>query len=342
MISVPLPHKKKYYKHVLIIGPQTEIPYYIQLLKEKTHKSVRITGIVTYEGVTGKVDSRRVLGTVNEFEKILNNHLIDSVFIISDTFPHFEKAKEIIKLCEEEGIETSLITEFYKELAQKGMYDELYNIIYGMPIFNYNPGISPAGKAIKRAGDVILSIIALILLTPLFILIILLIKLDSPGPAIFKQTRVGEHGRHFEIYKFRTMYEFAAKKKASLLKHSEVDGPVFKMENDPRITRVGKLLRKWSVDEMLQFHNVLRGEMSLVGPRPALPSEVEKYKSWYRKRLSVKPGIMCLWQVEKRCATGFEEWMRSDIYYVDHWSLWLDFTILIRAIPAVIFGKGAK
>ncbi len=185
------------------------------------------------------------------------------------------------------------------------------------------------------------SSIALFLLLPLFLLVSLLIKLDSRGPIFFIQERVGLNKRRFKLFKFRTMTPNAEELRDQLAELNEVSGPVFKIKNDPRLTRVGKWLRKMSIDELPQLINVLIGNMSLVGPRPPIPTEVEQYKWRDRRRLSMKPGITCLWQVNGRSNVPFERWMELDKEYIDNWSLWLDFKILAKTIPAVIRGSGA-
>jgi lipopolysaccharide/colanic/teichoic acid biosynthesis glycosyltransferase len=168
-----------------------------------------------------------------------------------------------------------------------------------------------------------------------------LIKRSSKGPVFFKQQRVGYNGRLFNCLKFRTMVENAEELRDDLLELNEMDGPVFKIKNDPRLTKVGKILRKTSIDELPQFINVLRGDMSLVGPRPPIPSEVKEYELVDRRRLSMRPGITCLWQVNGRNSIPFEKWMELDRQYIDQWSLWLDFKILAKTIPAVLRGSGA-
>ena len=170
----------------------------------------------------------------------------------------------------------------------------------------------------------------------------LAIKLDSPGPVFFRQRRVGLQGRTFDIFKFRSMYLDAEERLESLRAQNEMSGPVFKMKNDPRITRVGRFIRRTSLDEFPQFWNVLRGEMSVVGPRPPLPSEVRQYKRWQRRRLSVKPGITCVWQISGRNNIDFDRWMQLDLEYIDQWSLWNDIQICLKTIPAVLGSRGAQ
>ena len=196
-------------------------------------------------------------------------------------------------------------------------------------------------KLVKRPFDIASSLLGLLLLSPVFLLIAVLIKLDSPGPVFFRQRRVGKSGRQFTFYKFRSMVQEAEELKKRLLHLNEVDGPAFKISDDPRVTQVGRLLRRTSADELPQLWNVLRGDMSLVGPRPPLPSEVEHYEHWQREKLEVVPGITCLWQISGRSHIGFTEWMRLDIEYIRKQSLGLDVKILARTLPAVVSRRGA-
>jgi exopolysaccharide biosynthesis polyprenyl glycosylphosphotransferase len=193
----------------------------------------------------------------------------------------------------------------------------------------------------KRAIDIVLAMITLILLSPIFVLVALMIKLDSPGPVFFIQTRVGKWGKLFSCLKLRSMYVDAEARKSELASFNEADGPVFKIKDDPRITRIGRIIRKWSLDEIPQLINVLRGEMSLVGPRPPLPSEVAQYEYYQLRRLDVKPGITGLQQVSGRSNLDFTEWISLDIEYIERRSLWFDMLILLRTIPAVISTRGA-
>jgi exopolysaccharide biosynthesis polyprenyl glycosylphosphotransferase len=196
---------------------------------------------------------------------------------------------------------------------------------------------------IKRLMDIVFSFIALVLIAPVCAVVTVIIKMTSPGPVLFVQKRVSMNGRVFDLYKFRTMVQDAEAKLADLQHLNEMKGPAFKMAKDPRITAIGAFLRKTSIDEFPQFLNVLKGDMSLVGPRPPLPKEVEQYDDWQRRRLSMRPGITCIWQIQGRNRiTDFEEWARLDLRYIDNWSLWLDIEILLKTVPAVVFGIGAK
>jgi exopolysaccharide biosynthesis polyprenyl glycosylphosphotransferase len=194
---------------------------------------------------------------------------------------------------------------------------------------------------LKRLIDIAFSFFGLLFGAPLLALIALAIKLDSPGPILFRQERVGKGGRRFVCYKFRSMVEGAEEQKASLRGLNEADGPIFKMKDDPRVTRMGRWLRRFSLDELPQLYNVLRGEMSLIGPRPPLPEEVAQYQAWHMRRLEVSPGITGLWQVSGRSELPFDEMVLLDIYYAEQWSPALDMKIFLRTIPKLIFGDGA-
>jgi exopolysaccharide biosynthesis polyprenyl glycosylphosphotransferase len=199
----------------------------------------------------------------------------------------------------------------------------------------------PYRRLVKRPFDVAASLLGLLVLSPVFLIIAVLIKLDSPGPVFFRQRRVGKNGFFFTFYKFRSMVEDAEELKKRLLHLNEVDGPAFKISDDPRVTRVGRFVRRTSIDELPQLWNVLRGDMSLVGPRPPLPGEVEHYEGWQREKLEVVPGITCLWQISGRSHIGFTEWMRLDVEYIRKQSFALDMKILARTLPAVVSRRGA-
>lgn len=194
---------------------------------------------------------------------------------------------------------------------------------------------------LKSLFDKILSALAILLTSPLLLLIAVAIKIDDPGPAIYKQTRVGKDRRTFTMYKFRSMHVNADARLEELKHLNEKDGPVFKISNDPRITRVGRFIRKFSLDEFPQFFNVFKGEMSIVGPRPPLVKEVEQYTPYQMQRLNVKPGLTCYWQVSGRSNLSFDEWVKMDIQYIQERSLWVDFKVILKTIPAVLFGRGA-
>ena len=201
--------------------------------------------------------------------------------------------------------------------------------------------LPPLSAGIKRWIDIIGTLTILTVSIPIILVTIILIKVTSPGPLLFKQKRVGRGGQIFTLYKFRSMVADAEEKLGMLQHKNEIPGPVFKIKKDPRVTPVGKFIRKWSIDELPQLLNVLKGEMSLVGPRPPIPGEVMQYKPQYLKRLAVKPGLTCIWQVSGRSHIPFEQWMELDAEYVDNWSIGLDIKLLLQTIPAVILGDGA-
>ena len=214
---------------------------------------------------------------------------------------------------------------------------------YDLPMIGMRRTPTSEGKLLlKRLLDLFGSLVGLILLSPLMIGTAIIIKVTDPGPIFFSQVRSGRNGRKFRMHKFRSMVVNAEALKAKLMAQNEMDGPVFKMKHDPRITRIGRFIRKTSIDELPQLFNVLLGEMSLVGPRPPLPSEVAKYKPWQRRRLSVKPGITGPWQVSGRNEISFEQWMEMDLEYIDNWSLWLDIRIIFMTVPVVLMKKGAS
>ena len=211
----------------------------------------------------------------------------------------------------------------------------------GSVLHDFQVRESKAYRVSKRIFDLLLACVALVLLVPIIPLIVVMIKLDTPGPVFFRQNRVGKNGRIFKFYKFRSMHTDAEKRKREIEALNEQDGPIFKVRSDPRVTNVGKFLRRSSLDEIPQIWNVFRGEMSVVGPRPPLPSEVEHYQPWHLKRLEVTPGITCLWQISGRSHLSFNEWMRLDIQYLKRRSFKTDLLILMKTVPAVIARKGA-
>jgi exopolysaccharide biosynthesis polyprenyl glycosylphosphotransferase len=251
----------------------------------------------------------------------------------------YAQAARIAALCEEQGIIVRLLSDIFNlRLAQStaGEFE-------GEVVTTLSAG-SPDGwqHLLKRSLDVSLSLVAMLLLSPLFLLAALIVKLTSPGSSFFVQERVGLNKRRFRLYKFRTMVADAAERQWEIEHLNEARGPVFKIKNDPRLTPVGKFLRKTSIDELPQLFNVLKGDMSLVGPRPLPVRDYEGFdQDWQRRRFSVRPGITCLWQINGRSSIPFEKCMELDIEYIDQWSLWLDFKILAKTIPSVLKGTGA-
>jgi exopolysaccharide biosynthesis polyprenyl glycosylphosphotransferase len=240
--------------------------------------------------------------------------------------------------CESEGVEFKLVPGILELIASRISTDD----IGGIPLLTIKEiGLQGFNALIKRISDVTVSLAALLLISPLMILAAAAIKLESRGPVFFSQERTGKDGKIFNLYKFRSMVQGAESQFEKIVAQKGGNIIRFKAKDDPRITRIGKVIRKLSIDELPQLINVLIGDMSLVGPRPPVPIEVDRYSAWHKKRLRVRPGITGLWQVSGRSELPFEDMIRLDIYYIENWSLWMDFRIVLRTIPTVIFGSGA-
>ena len=278
--------------------------------------------------------------SVDELTRLLHEHSVNGV-IINARHNYFEKVESAIRTCELEGVEVWLVADFFRTQISHSSFDEFH----GRPVlvFRTTPDASWQG-VLKQVIDFTVALVTIIILAVPFVIVGLAIKLTSPGPILFRQRRCGLNGQPFTILKFRTMETNAEQRKHELAAMNEMSGPVFKMKDDPRITPVGRFLRKFSIDEFPQFYNVLRGEMSLVGPRPLPVDEVKRFDDFaHRRRLSVKPGLTCLWQVSGRNnVSDFGDWVRLDLEYIDNWSLWLDLKIMWRTIPIVLIGAGAR
>ncbi len=275
----------------------------------------------------------------HELEAALQRYAVDEV-IFTDVRSNFDLVESMIIICTEQGVRTSLAA----DLFSVGIAKSEVSYFAGTPLIHYH---TPPGDMwelnLKRGLDLALSIILLIIFSPLFLLIAIGIRVMSPGPVIFKQRRVGLNGRLFSMYKFRSMKVGAESELQDLIDKNEMDGPVFKLQDDPRITNFGKFLRRFSLDELPQLFNVFRGDMSMVGPRPPVLGEVNQYARRYRRRLSMRPGLTCIWQVSGRNEIkDFDTWMKLDLEYIDNWSLLMDLKILFKTIPAVVFGYGAR
>jgi exopolysaccharide biosynthesis polyprenyl glycosylphosphotransferase len=271
---------------------------------------------------------------------LLHEHSVNAVLLTAQhTF--FGQVEKVIAACELEGVEVWLLADFFKTRISQTVVDDLH----GRPILVFRSTPEASWQAIsKQFLDLAGATLLLLAFTPLMLLAAVLIKITSPGPILFRQQRCGLNGRPFTMLKFRSMVSDAEQRRHELELLNEMSGPVFKVSQDPRITPIGRILRKFSVDEFPQLINVLRAEMSLVGPRPLPVDEVNRFDDFaHRRRLSVKPGITCLWQVSGRNnVRDFNDWVRLDLEYIDNWSLWLDLKILFRTIPVVLMGTGAK
>ncbi len=279
------------------------------------------------------------MGDAASLEEVLKKHVISEVYIAGNGDSQRAEMQQAIRALERFGIPFALPACGFRFARAQPAYEKAVADGY---IHYLSVRHKPVQLALKRAFDIAASGLALVLLSPLMFGVALAIKLTSRGPVLFRQQRVGYHGRSFNMLKFRSMVINAEELKKKLLAQNEQTGPVFKMQRDPRITGVGRWIRKFSVDELPQLINVLRGEMTIVGPRPPVPSEVAQYEAWQRRRLSVRPGLTCVWQVSGRNSISFEEWMYLDMQYIDHWSLTQDFALILKTVPVVITGRGAS
>jgi exopolysaccharide biosynthesis polyprenyl glycosylphosphotransferase len=277
---------------------------------------------------------------IERLVELLHEHSVNGV-ILSGRHSNFEQAEKIIHACELEGVEAWLVADFFTTQISRASFDDYFG--WPVMVFRTTPEASWASVA-KLLVDYIGALLLLILFAIPLVIVALLVKFTSPGPILFRQQRSGLNGQPFTMYKFRTMVSNAEQLKAELAAMNEMRGPVFKISSDPRITPIGRWLRKFSLDEFPQLFNVLRGEMSLVGPRPLPVDEVKRFNDLaHRRRLSVKPGLTCLWQISGRNnVTDFKDWVRLDLEYIDNWSLWLDLKILWRTVPIVLTGAGAR
>ena len=324
-------------RNVLIVGSGSEARDFARKVLERPEWRLRIVGNVVVDDRAEAEPEMHVLGSMADLRQLVEQHVVDDV-VFAVPVAALGRCEQAIWWCEEVGVTVHLVTEFVRTLFARTYSSDLD----GTPMLTVAPTPrDPLLLGIKRLLDVAVSGSALAMLSPLLLLTAVLVKLTSPGPVLFVQRRVGLNGRVFDLYKFRSMTDGAEGKLAELAADNEVSGPVFKMRRDPRITTVGRWLRRFSLDELPQLWNVLRGDMSLVGPRPPIPDEVRRYERWQRRRLSMKPGLTCLWQVGGRSQVGFEEWMRLDLAYIDNWSLGLDIKILLRTVPAVLLARGA-
>jgi len=338
-IIIFLNRQRDNFRLILVVGINEQTLKMVRGIEKQGELGLRILGFLsTNESpVSPQLIGYPVLGKAEDLPQVLEKEVVDEV-IFALTQEEIKKMENLFLICEERGITTRIILNFFPHTISKTYLVEFD----GFPLLTFTT--TPKNELLlfsRRIFDFVGSIIFIILFSPLFLLITLLIKTDSRGPALYRQIRCGLNGRKFTFYKFRSMIEKAEEKKNELSVFNQMNGPVFKMKDDPRITRMGRILRRTSLDELPQLFNVLKGDMSFVGPRPPLPEEVEKYEGWQRRRLSMKPGITGLWQVSGRNQIDFDRWMKLDLEYIDNWSLWLDFKILLKTIPVVLSGKGA-
>lgn len=331
------------YRHLVMVGANDRSLEIARKIEESPELGYKLVGFVANSEESAqrwsqREDSRPLLGTVSQLREILESHQVDEMLVCLSLESSFRTVAEILKDARELGIVLRFVPNGEEGNLLRNFNVEEFEDQVVITFFRERLLLQ---LLVKRAIDLTVALAVLAVLSPLMLLTGLLVKLTSPGPVFFVQDRVGMNQRRFRLYKFRSMVADADQIKRDLAHLNENDGPAFKIQNDPRVTAVGRVIRKYSIDELPQLFNVLKGEMSLVGPRPPLPEEVEKYEWMFRRRLSVKPGITCVWQVNGRSETSFADWMRMDRDYVENWSLWLDFKILLQTVPAVLFGKGA-
>jgi exopolysaccharide biosynthesis polyprenyl glycosylphosphotransferase len=319
-------------RYVLVIGAGPRAQAFAAKLEDHKELGLRIRGFLDddpYELPRGW----EYLGSLDKIEHHLHDEVIDEVAICLP-FSQWDRVNAIAHLCEEEGKIVRVPVDVLDRAFAYGRVEELD----GTPVYSMITGPDRmAALVVKRILDVVVSALALVILSPIMLAVALLVRVREGPPVLFRQTRVGLHGRRFDVLKFRTMATDAEARHAELADRS--DPRAFKLTDDPRITPTGRFLRRTSLDELPQLWNVLKGEMSLVGPRPAPPREVEAYDLWHRRRLSMKPGITGLWQVTARRSEVFDDRASLDLNYIDRWSLWLDMKILARTIPAAFEGR---
>jgi len=329
-------------RFMLLVGTNNRAVDFAKRIAERPELGYRVLGFVDQEW-NGLEDFRKTgFPVICNFESLapfLRNTVVDEVVIALPMRSLHNHAAQIAQICEEQGITMRVLSNIFDLKLARATSEELE----GASLITHHTGFAEGWPVVvKRVLDVMVSLTLLILCSPILLLTALAIKLTSPGPIFFTQRRLGLNKRPFSIYKFRTMVPNAEQKLRELEHLNEVSGPVFKIKADPRITPIGKMLRKTSIDELPQLFNVLEGKMSLVGPRPLPIRDYEGFnEDWQRRRFSVRPGITCLWQIKGRNSIPFEKWMQLDLQYIDRWSLWLDFEILARTIPAVLKGSGA-
>ncbi len=345
----------KNFRNLLIVGTGEQARNIFLEIAQQTELGIRVVGFVTLEQHRAVPQASlteanqapssiydlpaRVLADRHTFEAALKRNAIDEV-LFADFVEHFVVVRELAQISVEEGVRVT----FAADMFSLGIFRSDTSYFGTTPLVHFNPSpFDTTQLFLKRCLDLFVSIVSVALLAPVLIMIVLTIKLDSPGPVFFRQRRVGLNGRTFVLLKFRSMVVGAEQQLSQIKSQNEMQGPAFKMANDPRVTRVGKFLRRYSLDELPQFLNVIKGDMSLVGPRPPLPEEVSLYERKQRRRLSMRPGLTCTWQVSGRNdIPDFDSWAALDLAYIDNWSLKNDLRLLMKTIPAVLSGSGAR
>jgi exopolysaccharide biosynthesis polyprenyl glycosylphosphotransferase len=329
-------------RNILIVGTNSRALRFAELVESKPTLGYQIKGFVDEEwsGLARfRGTGRELAARLRDFDRYIREHVVDEVVLALPVSSHYAQFSHVLRTCEEQGILLHMLPDFF-DLKYARLTLE---VLEDQPVITLRTGAMEGWPLlVKRLFDVAIALVLLILLGPLFVVVALAIKLTSAGPIFFVQERVGLNKRLFRVLKFRTMVQDAERQQTALEERNEVSGPVFKIRNDPRITRVGAFLRRTSIDELPQLINVFLGDMSLVGPRPLPVRDYRGFDAdWHRRRVSVRPGITCLWQIRGRSSIPFEQWMELDMLYIDTWSLWLDFKVLVCTLPAVLSGRGA-
>jgi exopolysaccharide biosynthesis polyprenyl glycosylphosphotransferase len=327
------------YRNILIVGTGPTALRVAESIAAHRWWGYRVRGFLAADenGAAGDPRARPLLGTLADLDAVRAGEVVDEVIFALPVRATVELEDRILAL-QEQGVLVRFALELFPHPHARVQLQE----VDGLPLVSLATSpVRPLELAVKRSIDVVFSLALLALLWPLLAAVALALRAGG-GPVLFRQTRSGLNGRQFTLYKFRTMVEGAHERMGEVAHLNEMNGPVFKVTNDPRVTPFGRFLRKFSLDELPQLWNVLRGDMSLVGPRPPLPAEVERYERWQLRRLSMKPGLTGLWQVSGRNRLDFEHWMALDLEYIDSWSPWLDLKILARTVPVVLSGRGAS
>ena len=322
--------------YVMVVGSGENARHLGEALERSSDYGIRLMGFLDDEPGEIHLSQAYEQFPLSRLPELLRRQVIDEIIFAVDS-RRLGDMEEIFLMCDEEGVRTRVVVDFFPHVNSQVYLDRLGPT----PLLTFSAAPHDEIRLLaKRITDFVLAAAALVLLMPFMLLIALLIRLTSPGPAIFRQERCGLNGRRFVFYKFRSMCDNAEELKASLM-HLSHKSTAFKIPNDPRLTGIGRILRKFSIDEWPQLWNVVKGDMSLVGPRPAVPEEVDQYQRWQRRRLRMRPGLTCLWAVNGRDTVDFETWMKMDMQYIDNWSLALDWKIILRTIPRVLTGRGA-
>jgi exopolysaccharide biosynthesis polyprenyl glycosylphosphotransferase len=327
-------------RYVMVVGLGHRARQLAQSLEAAADQGIRLKGFLSLDHLTHSpvhLKAAYPVYPVSRLAQLLRQDVIDEVVFAVDSHA-LQSLEEVFLQCDEEGVRTRVAVDFFPHVNSE-MYLERLGAI---PLLTFSATPDDEVRLfLKRFIDVVCASLAILILSPLFLLIALLVRLTSPGPVIFSQTRCGLNGRRFTFYKFRSMVQDAEARRSEVL-HMSKRATATKIPNDPRITGIGGILRRFSLDELPQLFNVVKGDMSLVGPRPAIPEEVELYAVWQRRRLRMRPGLTCTWALNGRDQVDFETWMKMDMQYIDNWSLGLDWKIIFRTIPQVVLGKGAN